>query len=106
MDNLKFTGPWISIGDCKAVTTEEEVSSKSTLAPHRSAGFTDWLFDEGLLHVGFCGPTTHRPEAWIETRLRELGLTDDFVILSGEQTSLMPRLCISQLFSQTKHHSF
>ncbi|XVF74117.1 hypothetical protein PTKIN_Ptkin13bG0034500 [Pterospermum kingtungense] len=51
---LGIMGPCLVVGDFNAVLSVEEVSSGS-LASNRCAGFQDWIFDNGLLDMGFVG---------------------------------------------------
>lgn len=55
MENFNRTGHWLSIGDYNSVITDDGVSSKGVLAHHRSVGFSDWLFNQGLIDMGLGG---------------------------------------------------
>ncbi|XP_075499925.1 uncharacterized protein LOC142538495 [Primulina tabacum] len=54
-ENLNIAGPWLSIGDYNSVSSEQEVSSTGRVASNRSAGLTDWMFNQGLLDLGYIG---------------------------------------------------
>ncbi|XP_073051702.1 uncharacterized protein [Primulina eburnea] len=54
-ENLNIQGPWLSIGDYNSVCYEHETSTTNGATHHRSAGFNDWLFNQGLIYIGFSG---------------------------------------------------
>ncbi|XP_073304620.1 uncharacterized protein [Primulina huaijiensis] len=54
-ENLNIEGPWISLGDFNSVITEHEISTTGGVAYCRSAGFADWMFNQGLLDLVFTG---------------------------------------------------
>ena len=48
-------GPWLSTGDYNSVMSTDEVSLPTHWNCHRSASFNDWVFDQGLVDMGFSG---------------------------------------------------
>ncbi|XP_075508178.1 uncharacterized protein LOC142545090 [Primulina tabacum] len=54
-EKLNIEGPWVSLGDFNSVITEHEISTTGGVAYCRSAGFADWMFNQGLLDLGFTG---------------------------------------------------
>lgn len=55
VDKLNIEGPWCSIGDYNFVLSDDEVFSKRKSDHHRSAGFTDWIFNQAMIDMGFEG---------------------------------------------------
>ncbi|XP_038688766.1 uncharacterized protein LOC119987931 [Tripterygium wilfordii] len=51
-DNLD---PWMVVGDFNSVVSLEEVSSQAQFNFNRCKGFRDWIFDNGLIDMGFVG---------------------------------------------------
>lgn len=47
---------WLAIGDFNSVATREEVSNKEGFDSRRCRDFNKWIFDEGLVDIGFTGP--------------------------------------------------
>ncbi|XP_073046080.1 uncharacterized protein [Primulina eburnea] len=54
-ENLNIQGSWLSVGDYNSVCNEHETSTTEGATHHRSAGFNDWLFNQGLIDIGFSG---------------------------------------------------
>ncbi|XVE80258.1 hypothetical protein DITRI_Ditri14bG0125500 [Diplodiscus trichospermus] len=52
---LGFGGPWIAAGDFNVVMSKEEVNFPDTLAYNHCVGFMDWMFDNGLMDMGYIG---------------------------------------------------
>ncbi|XP_031115795.1 uncharacterized protein LOC116019654 [Ipomoea triloba] len=52
---LNINGPWLSVGDYNAVADHEEVSNPRNFSHYRCTGFIDWMFDQGLLDLGYTG---------------------------------------------------
>lgn len=50
---LEFDGPWLSMGDYNAVVSNEEVSRGANLTHYRCGKFTNWIFNQGFMDVGF-----------------------------------------------------
>lgn len=46
---------WIAMGDFNSVSSAEEVSNPETYDLHRNANFNHWIFQEGLIDMGFNG---------------------------------------------------
>lgn len=55
-DKLGMKGAWLRVGDFNVVATAEEVSTQGPLATNRRARFQEWIYDHGLLDLGFIGP--------------------------------------------------
>lgn len=55
--SLGIEGPLMVLGDFNSVVSAEEVSSQDSWTAHRFLGFRDWIFEQGLLDMGFCGHT-------------------------------------------------
>lgn len=47
--------PWLAIGDFNSVSSADEVSNPNTFALHRNANFNHWIFQEGLIDLGYNG---------------------------------------------------
>lgn len=54
--NMNVSGPWLVAGDFNAVTTASEVSDSMNFSQRRCADFTNWIFEQGLIDIGFEGP--------------------------------------------------
>lgn len=52
---LHITDPWVSIGDFNSVLTENDTSNNRSFASQRCVGFAYWIFEEGLLDMGYSG---------------------------------------------------
>ncbi|XP_019188304.1 PREDICTED: uncharacterized protein LOC109182610 [Ipomoea nil] len=46
---------WLTIGDFNSVASSEEVSNPATYSTIRSSEFTNWIFREGLVDLGYEG---------------------------------------------------
>ncbi|XP_019170571.1 PREDICTED: uncharacterized protein LOC109166142 [Ipomoea nil] len=55
-EGLNFHGPWLIAGDYNSVLSVDEVSGSTNFSSSRCAGFRNWIFEEGLINVGFEGP--------------------------------------------------
>lgn len=53
--NLNLEGPWLVTGDFNAVTSTNEVGDSKKFSQARCASFMGWIFEEGLLDLGFLG---------------------------------------------------
>lgn len=47
---------WLTMGDFNSVATQEEISNQATYNSRPSADFNKWIFDEGLVDMGYTGP--------------------------------------------------
>lgn len=56
-NRIGFKGPLLTVGDFIAVTSNEEVTSQGPLIHSRCAGFRKWIFDLGLIDIGYIGLT-------------------------------------------------
>lgn len=54
---LKIGSHWTAIGDFNSVATIDEVSNKDTFSDRRCSEFNDWIFEEGLVDLGYVGQT-------------------------------------------------
>ncbi|XP_075481174.1 uncharacterized protein LOC142521884 [Primulina tabacum] len=54
-EKLNFAGPWLSIRDYNSVSSEQEVTPNGSLASIRIAGLTEWMFNQGLVDLGYIG---------------------------------------------------
>lgn len=46
---------WLAVGDFNSVSSAEEVSNPGTYDLHRNAKFNQWIFQEGLIDMGYNG---------------------------------------------------
>ena len=53
---LQFSGPWLSVGDYNETTSIDETTSQASSIHGGNADFTNWIFSQGLLYLGFAGP--------------------------------------------------
>ena len=97
---LHIEGPWLSVGDYNAVIAEEEVSGTGPLANHRSASFTEWIFDQGFLDMGYSGPNF----TWTRglTSLTFKGARLDRALCNVAWRELFPK---ASVFHLPKNHS-
>lgn len=56
-ERLDFNYPWLAVGDFNAVVSASEVSDPNSFARRRNADFVDWIFDQGLIDIGYEGPS-------------------------------------------------
>lgn len=56
LTKLGLDGPLLTVVDFNAVISNTEVSTHGPLAFSRCAGFQDWIFELGLIDLGFTGP--------------------------------------------------
>lgn len=56
IQSMDVSGPWIAAGDFNAVVSEAEVSDPAKFKHNKSVRFRDWIFDQGLIDMGFEGP--------------------------------------------------
>lgn len=54
-DRLNLNKHWLAAGNFNVVTSEMEVSPNSNFSNQRCANFVDWIFNEGLIDLGFDG---------------------------------------------------
>ncbi|XP_019163170.1 PREDICTED: uncharacterized protein LOC109159522 [Ipomoea nil] len=50
-------GPWLSFGDFNSVTSSNEVSNTEAFTASCCSDFNEWIFREGLVDLGFRGPS-------------------------------------------------
>lgn len=48
-------GEWVTVGDYNAITCMEDVSNKDNFQNHKCSGMRQWIFQEGLIDLGFVG---------------------------------------------------
>ncbi|XP_073151932.1 uncharacterized protein [Henckelia pumila] len=53
--NLCLDGPWCSIGDYNSVISDEEVSQIRKMNHRRNVGFSEWIFNQDLIDMGYVG---------------------------------------------------
>lgn len=53
---LELHDEWMAAGDFNSVTNIEEVNNPNTFNQRRCKGLKDWMFNEGLIELGFSGP--------------------------------------------------
>lgn len=53
-ESLNIEGPLMICGDFNSVVSVDEVSSLASWNSHKSSGFQEWIFEQGLLDMGFC----------------------------------------------------
>ncbi|XP_019200030.1 PREDICTED: uncharacterized protein LOC109193611 [Ipomoea nil] len=53
--NMNIRGPWLVAGDFNSVCSPDETSNPDNWQNTRCADFTDWIFNEGLVDLGFSG---------------------------------------------------
>lgn len=56
-DQRRIRGPWMAIGDFNSITSIDEVSNQETFVASRCSRFNEWLENEGMVDIGFSGPT-------------------------------------------------
>lgn len=54
-EEININGPWLVAGDFNAVTSPSEISDPTKFSQYRSIDFTDWIFEQGLVDMGFEG---------------------------------------------------
>lgn len=54
-NSIDLSDPWLAVRDFHSVTSSTEVSSNSRISNRRSAGFVEWIFDHGLIDMGYYG---------------------------------------------------
>ncbi|XP_075515886.1 uncharacterized protein LOC142550694 [Primulina tabacum] len=55
VENLNIEGPWCSVGDYNSVISDDEVSSRKRSAHHRNTDFSNWIFNQAMIDMGFEG---------------------------------------------------
>ncbi|XP_019171055.1 PREDICTED: uncharacterized protein LOC109166615 [Ipomoea nil] len=53
---LELRGPWLAAGDFNSVTYYEETTNPASYSQARCSDFNKWIFQEGLIDLGFEGP--------------------------------------------------
>lgn len=117
-DSLIQDSPWVSIGDYNAVVSNEETTSVGNRKCQR---FMDWIFQEGLIDLGFSGPNftwmrgqeestfrrAHLDHALANVAWREIFIEASVTHLPKLQSDHLPLLLhLSSGNSETKNHSF
>lgn len=57
LDKVGIVGAWLTIGDFNSIVSNEEISIQRPLAYNRCADFQDWIFYNGLIDLGYLGPS-------------------------------------------------
>ncbi|XP_075498049.1 uncharacterized protein LOC142536533 [Primulina tabacum] len=57
IEKLNIQGPWCSIRDYNSVITKDEVASRMKTTNHRSGDFTEWIFNQKMIDMGYEGAT-------------------------------------------------
>ncbi|XP_019186575.1 PREDICTED: uncharacterized protein LOC109181278 [Ipomoea nil] len=52
-----ISGPWLVAGDFNSVVQREETRNYSSFSMQRSSDFVNWIQEEGLIDLGFSGPS-------------------------------------------------
>lgn len=55
-NDLNIRGAWVTTGDYNSVLSREGVANNTRFSLNRSAGFSSWIFREGLIDLGYKGP--------------------------------------------------
>ena len=53
--HITITEPGLIVDDFNAITSSKETSRPGRLDQRRCSGFNDWIFELGLIDVGFIG---------------------------------------------------
>lgn len=56
-DKVGLCNTWMAVGDFNSVIKEDEVSNPATFCQARCKDFKDWVCTEGLVDLGFTGPS-------------------------------------------------
>ncbi|XP_038688673.1 uncharacterized protein LOC119987842 [Tripterygium wilfordii] len=99
-EEIGITAPWLLAGDFNSVVSSDEVSSNRHQVHKRCAGFVNWIFDQGLIDMGFSGPIYTWSRGSRECILK--GTRLDRAICSGGWKEMFPTASIVHL---PKHHS-
>lgn len=57
LDSVDLSDEWMALGDFNCVPFQSELQGYSTFNISRAKLFSDWIFDNGLLDMGFEGST-------------------------------------------------
>lgn len=52
---LQVDGAWLTVGDFNSVLSPDEVNTPENWNAHKSASFQEWIFEQGLVGLGFHG---------------------------------------------------
>lgn len=53
--NIRLDDAWLAAGDFNAVMGPREVSDSNKFSQARCAGFSEWIYEQGLINLGFKG---------------------------------------------------
>ncbi|XP_019171107.1 PREDICTED: uncharacterized protein LOC109166674 [Ipomoea nil] len=56
-EKLHIRGPWMIAGDFNAILNTEETSNQNASGNYRNDDFRNWMFNEGLVDLGYIGQT-------------------------------------------------
>lgn len=102
-DNLNLHNAWMAVGDFNAVTSMAEVSNPETFNQRRCVGINDWIFEEGLVDLGFMGPKY----TWMRGRDIDnfKGARLDRAVSSTDWLSLFPNAKVHHLPLYNSDHA-
>lgn len=56
MSKININNPCLFVNDFDVITSIDEVSNLDNFSQQRCSGFNNWIFQEGLVDMGFLGP--------------------------------------------------
>ena len=95
LTSLGTEGAWLSAGDYNSVMSADEVSLPTYWNCHRSASFNDWVFDQGLVDMGFSGSKFTWTRGRYDHTFKEAHL--DRAMSNVERRNLFPAASVTHL---------
>ena len=104
--NLEVARPgssWLAAGDFNSVTSGDETSTPGKFNQNRSVGLNSWMFQHGLINLGYTGPTF----TWTRGNSSQTfkGERLDRAVCTVEWSTLFPDANVSVLLRINSDHS-
>ena len=97
-NRVQLVEPWMIVGNFNSVMDAEEISSPGRMNQRKCLGFTSWIFEHGLLDLGFTGPKFRwtrgkTPNTFTGARLdRALSNTNWRIGFPDAEVNILPKI--------------
>lgn len=94
---------WLAVGDFNSISSTEEVSNLESYAFHRNANYNHWIFQEGLIDMGY----TRARFTWMRGNRFDSfkGARLDRAIGTSERIDMFPNTSITHMPLFSSDHS-
>lgn len=101
--SLNIEGAWIATGDFNSVLTVDKISCPGNWSAFKSSAFQDWIFQQGLIDVGYVGSKFNWTRGTQDISFK--GARLDRALCNFEWNCLFPHVTVTHLPKVKSDHS-